>query len=110
MAYRIGDVVLVPFPYTDLSDVRIRPAVVVSAGDFNAFGDVTVAMITSRARFDVTDWGLRDWVEAGLRVPSWVRARFVTLDQEMVRFSPGSLSPRDIDAVKARIRLAFELS
>jgi mRNA interferase MazF len=110
MAYEIGDVVLVPFPFTDLSDTRVRPAVVVTSGRMNEFGDVTVAMVTSRARLGPTDWGLRDWMECGLRVPSWVRARFVTLDQAAIRFSPGRLTPRDIDEVKTRLKIAFELT
>jgi len=32
MAFRRSDVVLIPFPYTDLSAAKTRPAVVVSRG------------------------------------------------------------------------------
>ncbi|HLF76529.1 MAG TPA: type II toxin-antitoxin system PemK/MazF family toxin [Dehalococcoidia bacterium] len=111
MAYLVGDVVLVPFPFTDLSEIRVRPAVVVSSEQFNqTSSDVTVAMITSQPRLGPTDWGLRDWVDAGLRVPSWVRSRLITLDQALIRFSPGSLTPRDVDAVKQRLRLALGLN
>ena len=111
MAYRASDVVLVPFPYTDLSQVSVRPAVVISSEAFNnAAGDVTVAMVTSRVRMGPTDWALRDWMEAGLRLPSWVRARFVTLDQGLIQFQPGRLSQRDMEAVKDRTRLALDLS
>jgi mRNA interferase MazF len=110
MAYTIGDVVLVPFPYTDLSNYQVRPAVVVSAESFNASNrDVTVAMITSQPRLGPTDWGLRDWIDAGLRLPSWVRSRFITLDQRLIRFSPGRLSRRDMEAMQNRIRLALGL-
>ena len=110
MAYAIGDVVLVPFPFTDLSEIRVRPAVVVSAELFNQeTRDVTVAMITSQPRLGATDWGLREWSEAGLKLPSWMRARFVTLDQSLIRFSPGHLSRRDLEAVQDRIRLALGL-
>ena len=31
MAFRRGDVVLIPFPYTDLSAAKTRPAVLVSS-------------------------------------------------------------------------------
>lgn len=110
MAYAIGDVVLVPFPFTDLSDSRVRPAVVVSDDPFNlSTGDVTVAMITSQPRLGPTDWGLRDWVEAGLRLPSWVRSRLVTLDQGLIRFSPGRLSQSDMASVQQRLRIALGL-
>jgi mRNA interferase MazF len=110
MAYTLGDVVLVPFPFTDLSETQVRPAVVISADSFNSYtGDVTVAMITSQPRLGPTDWGLRDWSQAGLRLPSWFRARFVTLDQRLIRFSPGRLTRRDLDAVQGRMRIALEL-
>ena len=36
MAFRRGDVVLIPFPYTDLSAAKTRPAVVVSSETYHA--------------------------------------------------------------------------
>ena len=43
-----GDVVLVPFPFTDLSDTKRRPALILSSGAYNeATGDVIIAQITS---------------------------------------------------------------
>ena len=46
--YSRGDIVLVPFPFTDLSSAKQRPALVVSADAFNSIrDDVLVASITS---------------------------------------------------------------
>src|SRR5438876_9584005 len=48
-SYKRGDVVLVPFPFTDLSSAKQRPALVISADAFNAVrDDVLVAAITSQ--------------------------------------------------------------
>lgn len=41
----IGDVVVVPFPFADLSDVKRRPAVIVASADR---GDVILCQVTSR--------------------------------------------------------------
>ena len=47
--YRRGDVVLVPFPFTDLTSSKKRPAVVISPDSFNAQQqDLVVVAITSQ--------------------------------------------------------------
>jgi mRNA interferase MazF len=109
MAYARGDIVLVPFPFTDLSATRVRPGVVVSSEEFNANGDVIVAMVTSRARTSATDCVLSDWKAAGLVHRSWARAKLATLAQHLVQFSPGRLTARDMKAVGQRLRAALRL-
>jgi mRNA interferase MazF len=48
-AYRQGDVVLVSFPFTDLTSTKKRPAVVVSPDTFNARNeDVVLVAVTSQ--------------------------------------------------------------
>jgi mRNA interferase MazF len=50
MVYKQGEIVLVPFPYSDLSGSKKRPVLVVSNEVYNAsFPDIVVAVITSKA-------------------------------------------------------------
>jgi mRNA interferase MazF len=108
MAYQRGDVVLVPFPFTDLSATRVRPAVIMSVGDYNAAtDDVIVAMITGQERVGQTDCQLQDWRQAGLLAPSWARAKLATLEQRLIQLAPGKLSSRDTGAVELRVRRAL---
>jgi mRNA interferase MazF len=110
MAYRKGDVVLVPFPFTDLSSAKTRPAAVVSVPDFErATGDVTVAMITSVPQGTPYDSELVEWRKAQLLFPSWVRAKVATLSPKLVRHRVGRLSPRDLVQVEQRLRRSFGL-
>lgn len=105
-----GDVVLVPFPFTDLSSVKTRPVVVLSVGDFEAAtGDFTVAMITSVPRHTPFDYPLKDWREANLLAPSWVRAKLATLSPRLVRYRPGRLTDADLTQVEGRIRASLGL-
>jgi mRNA interferase MazF len=51
MAYRFGDIVLVPFPFTDQSTSKRRPAVVVSSELYSArHTDVILMAVTSQLK------------------------------------------------------------
>ena len=47
MEMKKGDIVLIPFPFTDLSGSKLRPAVALYVNDL----DVTVSFITSNLRW-----------------------------------------------------------
>src|SRR5262245_28474328 len=103
-----GDVVLVPFPFTDLSTTQVRPAVVISTDEYTAnTRDVIVAMVTSRPQTLPTDYALQDWAATGLLHASWVRAKVVSLENSLIQHVIGPLSARDMAEVDARLRLAL---
>jgi mRNA interferase MazF len=51
MKYKQGDIILLPYPYTDLSNTKQRPAVIISKDSIN-FQNYIVAKITSVIRGD----------------------------------------------------------
>lgn len=107
-----GDVVLVPFPYSDLSTTKQRPAVVVSGSTYHqSEPDLILAAITGQIppRLAPTDCRLRDWRQAGLLMPSLVKSFLLTLDPALVRHRLGRLTPRDLREVDKKLRLALEL-
>jgi mRNA interferase MazF len=67
--FDFGDVVLVPFPFTDQSGTKKRPAVVVSIVDYNTSRrDIVIMAITSqvRAPLGYGEATVDDWRAAGL--------------------------------------------
>lgn len=53
MKFEQKDIVLVPFPYTDLTYIKKRPVVIISNNSFNNKNDdVLVAVITSKTFYD----------------------------------------------------------
>jgi mRNA interferase MazF len=80
--YSQGDIVKVPFPYTDRPTRQWRPALVVSTHLEAAHGLVWVVMITSAEnRGWPGDVAVIDLIEAGLPAPSVVRtAKIATID------------------------------
>jgi mRNA interferase MazF len=110
MAFQRSDVVLVPFPFTDLSAKRARPAVVVSVPEYErTTDDVIVAQITSRYHSFPTDYALQDWQSAGLLKPSIVRAKLATINASLVQLRIGQLSNRGLEEVNKRLKLALGL-
>lgn len=52
MRYSRGDIVIVPFPFTDQTDSKPRPALVISNSKVNQTRDIILAQITSTLRND----------------------------------------------------------
>jgi len=90
-AFKKGDVLLVAFPFTDLTTTKVRPALVISSDSFQRSGlDVVLAGITSQIpkKIPGTDFllSLEDQRLAGLPKPSLIRlGKIVTLDQRLIR-------------------------
>lgn len=64
MAFRRGDVVLIPFPFTDLTATKTRPAVVVSSDFYHAArSELLLAYVSSQVSkaHDTIDYVLIDW-------------------------------------------------
>ncbi len=111
-ALRRGDVVLVPFPYAELTATKTRPALIVSGRVFaSAEGRITVAGITSNvsAHRNATSHNLADWARAGLKRPSVVTSWLASISPRLVQFRVGRLTARDLQGVDQRLRTALEL-
>ena len=83
--FKQGDVVKVPFPYTDRPVRQFRPALVISTGDIERrHGLLWVAMITSaRNRGWPGDVSVEHHRQAGLPAPSVIRgAKIATIDAD----------------------------
>ncbi len=107
--YDKGDLILVPFPFTDLSTTKRRPGLVISPRELNASGDVTIAFVTSQVDTAARtgDCMIRDWREAGLPKPSLVRMKVVTLSSALIIRKIGSLPAHDRQAVFKAVRAVF---
>ena len=106
------EVVVVPFPFTERSTTKRRPALVLSdAGNFNKqVGQSVLAMITSAK---ISSWPLdveiEDLDSAGLPSASVVRMKLFTLDDQLVIRKAGVLSKTDKLAVLDALHHLFNL-
>jgi mRNA interferase MazF len=106
MTFEAFDVVVVPFPFTDRSTTKRRPALVLSdAKTFNTkVGQSVLAMITSAKNSDwPLDVEIEDLDSAGLPSASIVRMKLFTLDNQLVIRKAGRLAETDQRKVEATL-------
>ena len=102
-----GDVVVLPFPQTNLHAGKRRPALVVTnlAGD-----DLILCQITSQPRPDGHSISLADadFKKGKLAVASFARAnRLFTVEQSVILYVAAQVSASKLGEVKTRIRALF---
>lgn len=109
---RFGDVVLVPFPFTDQSSSKKRPAVIISTARYNAERpDFIIMAITSQikpqSRFG--DVVVEGWQAAGLLKPSAIKPVVATIEQSLTIQQLGRLEPDDVAALKTVVANIIEI-
>jgi len=111
--YSRGDVVLVPFPFTDLTNTKQRPAVVISPDRPNATrDDVVLLAITSHVppALPEDEWPLAagDLPGTGLLKASVIKlGKMVTIHQGLVRRKIGALPAPLLVQVLGKIQGLF---
>ena len=101
--YEFGDVILVPFPFTDQTTTKKRPAVVVSSNSYQRErSDLILIAITSQAN-PATSFGeitITGWRVAGLLKPSIIKPVLTTIDKALVIKKLGRLEELDLQALQ----------
>ena len=87
-----GDVVVIPFPFSDLSGSKRRPALVV--GDWGGT-DVMLCQITSQAKRDGLEVALNadDLLSGGLPIASHIRPnKIFTAERSLILYVAGKVN------------------
>jgi mRNA interferase MazF len=96
--YDFGDVVLVPFPFTDQTTTKKRPAVVVSSSVYNRERpDIVLVAVTSQTRPSAFfgEVVVTEWKGAGLLRPSVIKPIFATIEKGLLLKKLGRLGKED---------------
>ena len=96
-SYSKHDIVLVRYPFSDLTSAKVRPAVVVSAPHVSQ--DLFVVALTSRtSNLLVGEFVLSEWSNAGLNVETAIKRGIFTIKQTLVHKRVGRI--QDVDAAR----------
>ncbi len=96
--FKFGDIVLVPFPFTDQSATKKRPAVVISSEAYHQQRpDLIIMAVTSQVKSTQTvgETFVQDWQGAGLLKPSAIKPVITTIERGLVISQLGQLKEND---------------
>lgn len=110
-AYSLGSVVLVPFPFTDLSGRKRRPALVVSPEGFHD-EDLILCAITSRLPQTLSEWEasleVKDMVEEKLPKKSVIKVgKLFTMHRNLISGRFGTVKEQKLQDVLGKLRTLF---
>jgi len=113
--FKKGTIILVPFPFTDLSKSKVRPALIISSQKISG-NDVTVMFISSReSEKNVnTDYLInnkhKDFKATGLKCTSVFKTnKIATLDKGIILGELGILSKDLQNIINKKLKLVLDL-
>lgn len=109
-ALSIGEIVLSRFPFSDLTNTKLRPCLVIGLAEF---GDVILCQITSKPHGSKRAIPLvkKDFLSGSIIVDSFIRPdKLATLDKSIVAQKLGVLKPTKILQVKKALKKVLEIN
>ena len=103
-----GDIVLITFPFTDLSGSKLRPAVILTDTTI----DLTVCFITTQLQWqESTDVQLMPTTHNGLKKQSLIRtSKIATLDKTLAKGLLGRLTPNELSDLNNKLKTLLSLT
>lgn len=105
---RAGQIVLTPFPYSDLKGAKLRPVLMLRQA--SRFDDWLVCMVSSQVQQaetgldEILNQSDTDFASSGLKVPSVLRlSRLAVLDGALLLGSIGTISDERLRNVRQRL-------
>ncbi len=98
-----GDVVVVPFPFSDLTDAKRRPTLILASlyGDDLILCQITSKDVKDRYAISLED---RDFMDGALRKKSNIRPnRVFTADRHIILYKVGHLKEEKIEQVIGKV-------
>ncbi|MBL7095216.1 type II toxin-antitoxin system PemK/MazF family toxin [candidate division KSB1 bacterium] len=105
-----GDVVLFPYPFSDLTTNKVRPAIVIS-DQGKKYKDVFIAPLTSKTRnIGEGEFIISKWKKAGLNVKTAVKRGCYLADTDIIKKKVGTLDICDLKRVESALKKWLNLA
>jgi mRNA interferase MazF len=102
-SYSKNEVVLVRYPFSDLTSIKVRPAVIVNAPHTSQ--DVLIVPLTSKTTGLLAgEFVLTDWKGVGLNVETAAKRGIFTIHERLILKRVGRLVTRDAEKLAVSLR------
>lgn len=110
--YKRGDVVLLEVFFSERTESKKRPALIISGEDYHkSRQEIIISAITSNVERILTgDTKLNSWKEAGLLYPSLVTGIIQTIKNKMIIRKLGKLAQKDLQKVQKNLKKSLALN
>lgn len=103
LSYSKHDIILVRYPFSDLSNSKVRPAVVISAP--HPSQDILITPLTSKVGSLIEgEFALSEWSAAGLNVSTAVKRGVYTVHESLVIKVIGKLAEVDAERLEQSLK------
>jgi mRNA interferase MazF len=108
-SYLKNEVVLVRYPFSDLTNYKVRPAIIVNAPHVSQ--DVFIVALTSKTKSLLAgEFILSDWKIVGLNVETAVKRGVFTIHEKLILKTVGKLNDADAESLEKSLRKWLDLS
>ncbi len=111
MIYKPFSIVVVPFPFTDSTKKKKRPALVISSEKFQKDnGHAILSMITTAKHSKWHgDFPIKDLETTKLPIKSYIRQKIFTIDSRLIEKKLGALSIKDAKSAKDLLKTCISI-
>ena len=103
-SYSKNDIILVRYPFSDLSSSKVRPAIVVSAPHVSQDIIIIVPLTSKTTSLLEGEFVLAEWSTAGLNVATAVKRGFYTVHESLIAMTIGKLADSDAERLEQSLR------
>ena len=103
-----GDIILIPFPFTDLSGSKLRPAIVL----FDSGIDIIVVFITTQIKWkETTDLEISPSAQNGIKRQSLIKtSKISTIDKSLVKGILGRLAKNEVSDLDNNLKIVLQIN
>lgn len=105
-----GKIILIPFPFTNLSNQKVGPAVILYQN--NKTDDLIVSFISSNQnkKMGTFDIGVKANIQNGLKTDSIIKvAKIATLEKKIALGEIGELDKQTLSEINRKLKTLFSI-